>query len=98
MATEEDLRRVVTDVVNDTLSRMYTGQRAVAAAGDGRVFELVRDPVSGELVRRYIPRPAQIKLLRYVDGLAEADWTGDARQITDPEMVDEFNQLPTVGI
>lgn len=97
MATEEDLRRVVTDVCNDILARMYTGQRAVAAAGDGRVFELVRDAISGDLVRRYIPRPAQIKLLRYVDGLAEADWTGDARQITDAEMIAEFNQLPIVS-
>lgn len=102
MATEEDLRRVVTDVCNDILARMYTGQRAVAAAGDGRSFEVVRDPNATDpeeaLLRRYIPRPAQTKLLRYIDGIAEADWTGDSRQITDPEMVEEFNRLPIIGM
>lgn len=103
MATEDDLRRVVNECLNSKLAEFYTGQRAVAAKGDGRVFEVLRDPThtgggEGALVRRYIPRPAQTKLLRYIDGLAEAGFDGDVRTITDPEMLDEFNALPIIGL
>lgn len=96
MATEADLERVVTNCLNKMASSLYTGQRAAAATGDTRVFEVLRNPATGECVRRYIPRPAQMKLLRYLDALAEGDWTGDARQITDPEMIEEWNRLPVV--
>lgn len=104
--SEDDLnkiRGIVNDVVNEKLTTMYTGQRAVqgADATDGATYELLRDPTAetpdDALVRRYIPRPEQIGLLRYVDALAEADFTGNVRIISDPDMLAEFNRLPVVG-
>jgi murein DD-endopeptidase MepM/ murein hydrolase activator NlpD len=89
------IRDVMTDVVNDALALMYTGQRAVTDPEDTRIFEVVHDG-EGRLVRRYIGHPDQIRLLRYIDGLAEADWTGGARPITDPGMLREFRALPVV--
>jgi murein DD-endopeptidase MepM/ murein hydrolase activator NlpD len=100
--TPDDLnkiRDIVVDVVNDVLATMYTGQRAVVDPDDPRIFEVVRadDGQGGtRLVRRYIGHPDEIRLLRYIDGLAEADWTGDARKITDPGMLERFRALPVV--
>jgi len=89
------IRDVVTDVVNDALALMYTGQRAVSDPEDPRGFEVLRAG-DGKLVRRYIPHPDQVRLLRYIDGMAEADWTGDFRPITDPGMLEQFRALPVV--
>lgn len=95
MATEDDLRRVVREEFNTMAASLYTGQRACVGGSDARKMEVIRQPGTGELVRRVLPAD-QIKLLRYIDGLAEADWTGDARAITDPEMVATWDRLPVV--
>jgi murein DD-endopeptidase MepM/ murein hydrolase activator NlpD len=102
--TPEDIdtiRDVVNDVFNEKAASLYTGQRALSTAAGG-MYELVRvDHELGDncdtLARRHIPRPAQVRLLRYADALAEADATGDARMIHDPEMAAEFESLPIIG-
>lgn len=93
MATKDELRQVVNDCLNEKLAQYYTGQRAVSVPGDGRIYEVLRDG-EGQLVRRYLPSPAQINMLRYIDGLSEPDAFGDPRIITDPDMVEAFNALP----
>jgi len=95
MATEEDLRNIVHDVVNKALASFYTGQRAVHVDGDPAVYEVLRDG-EGRLVKRHITSPDEIALLRYIDGLAEPDWTGDARLIQDQAQVNVFKRLPVV--
>ena len=52
------------------------------------------------LVRRYIDsQSAEMRLRRYADHLAEADWTGNpARVINDPELADYFRTIPVVGL
>lgn len=95
MATEEDLRRVVEDVVNDVLGRMYTGSRAITIPDDPGVYELAFD-AAGRRVRRLIPSWDEINALRYVDAVAEADWTGSTRPVTDPAQVAAIRALPVV--
>lgn len=95
MATEEDLRRIVEDVVNDVLGRMYTGSRAITIPDDPGVYELAFD-AAGRRVRRLIPSWDEINALRYVDAVAEADWLGSTRPVTDPAQVAAIRALPVV--
>jgi murein DD-endopeptidase MepM/ murein hydrolase activator NlpD len=91
----DQIEGVVQGVINSALATMYTGQRAVSEPDDPRVFEVLHDG-EGRLVRRYIGHPDEIRLLRYIDGLAEADSLGGTRMITDAGMLEQFRKLPVV--
>jgi len=95
MATKDELREVVTEVVNDVLSRMYTGSRPITIPDDPGVYELTFD-AEGRRVRRLIPTWDEINALRYVDAMAEADWLGTTRAVTDPAQVAAIRALPVV--
>lgn len=94
--SQDDLNaitKVVDASINKALSSSYTGARALQVQGESEVYQLVYR--SGELCRRHIPRPAQISMLQYVDGIAGE--RGQApRVLTDPGDIAEFRQLPCV--
>ena len=89
--SQEDLDaigRVVDDKLNQKLSQMYTGQRALTVDGDPGVYEIGWDG-DGERIRRWICSNEEWGLLRYADQLAE----GNARKITDPGQAQAFKNL-----
>lgn len=91
MATEEDLRRVVTEVVNSVLTTMYTGPRLLRLPPDPRVFELVY--VDGNRYRRHVATQDEADALQWVDAVAGAP--GDPpRDLADPELAGAIEALP----
>ena len=87
------ITRIVDQSINSALASSYTGSRALQVQGESEVYQLVYK--SGELCRRHIPRPQQIGMLQYVDGLAGP--RGQApRVLTDPADIAEFLDLPEV--
>lgn len=95
--TEDDWNRMdqlVSSKINEAMKLNYTGARALCVDGEPGIFELVITG-DGEVARRHIPTPDQIKMLQWADHLAG---TGDgaARRITDPAMRAAFLDLPVV--
>lgn len=88
----EDLNKIA-EIVDERIAKLYTGQRALVVDGENDFFELVFDG-DGQLVRRYIASGDEMALRRFGDHLAEADWTGDARRITDQKMIEAFRAIP----
>jgi hypothetical protein len=91
--TDDDLAKI-SRIIDERLASYYTGQRALQVPGETAIYELVH--AGGDLYRRHIPEPGEMALRRYGDHLAEADWTGDARQITDPDLIDAFRRIPVL--
>jgi hypothetical protein len=88
------IRQVVNQEINRALASSYTGARALTIPDDPGVYQLVYR--SGELCRRHIPRPAQIGLMQYIDGLA-GERGSPPRMITDPADIEEFRSLPVIS-
>lgn len=96
--TDEDLdkiRHMTQDVVNDALAQFYTGSRPITIPDDPGVYELAFD-AEGRRVRRLIPSWDEIHALRYVDAMAEADFLGTTRHVSDPAQVAAIRKLPVV--
>lgn len=96
--TEDDWHRmetIVANKINEAMKLNYTGARALCVDGEPGIFEIVVTG-DGDLARRHIPNPDQIKMLQWTDHLAG---TGDgaARRITDPVLRREFLNLPVVS-
>lgn len=94
--SSEDLNQIksiVDNAINNALKNSYTGARALCTEGEEGIFELVVK--DGQVARRHIPNPDQLKMLQWVDHLAG---TGDgaARKITDETYRREFLALPIV--
>ena len=86
---------IVQNVVNDVVARMYTGSRPVTIPDDPGVYELAFD-AEGRRVRRLIPSWDEIHALQYVDAMAEADFLGTTRHVSDPAQVAAIRKLPVV--
>jgi hypothetical protein len=83
----DSIRKIVDDELNQKLSQLYTGQRALTVDGDPGVYEIGWD--AGERIRRWICSNEEWALLRYADQLAE----GGARKITDPGQAQAFRDM-----
>jgi hypothetical protein len=95
--TEDDFKRIsdiVSSTVNAAMKDNYTGARAVGAQGHEGLFEIVVTG-EGQVGRRHIPNPDQLRMLQWVDHLA-GDGQGASRNITDPVFIREFMNLPVV--
>lgn len=95
--TEDDwhrLEQIVDASINEAMKLSYTGARALAVDGDPGVYELVITG-DGEVARRHIPTPDQIRMLQWADHLAGTG-DGQTRRITDPAMREAFLALPVV--
>lgn len=96
--TEDDwdrMEQIVSAKINEALKLNYTGARALAVDGDPGVYEIVVTG-DGDVARRHIPSPDQIKMLQWTDHLAGTG-DGQVRRITDPKLRQEFLALPVVS-
>lgn len=93
--TEDDFARIeaiVDSAVNAAMADNYTGARALQVEGDPDVFELVVNG-EGQVGRRHIPNPDQIRMLQWTDHLAGSGQAA-VRVIKDPKHRAEFLALP----
>jgi hypothetical protein len=95
MASDDDVRRIVREEINSALALFYTGSRPITIPDDPGVYELTFD-AEGRRVRRLIPSWDEINAFRYVDAMAEADFLGQTRHVTDPAQVAAIRALPVV--
>jgi hypothetical protein len=91
MATEQDLRNVVSDEFNKKAAMLYEGSRLLRIPPDHRVFELVWH--NKQRYKRHVPTADECEGLQWVDAVAGSP--GDqARDITEPRYVAVFEALP----
>jgi hypothetical protein len=95
MASDDDVRRIVREELNSALAVFYTGSRPITIPDDPGVYELTFNG-EGRRVRRLIPSWDEINALRYVDAMAEPDFLGTTRPVTDPAHVAAIRALPVV--
>lgn len=88
------IARICDQSIHRALAANYTGSRALQIQGDPEVYQLVWK--SGELCKRHIPRPTQVGLLQYVDGIA-GERGQPPRMLTDPNDIAEFHEIPLVA-
>jgi len=94
--TDDDwarMQQIVSSAINEAMKLSYTGARALACDGEDGVYEIVIH--DGQVCRRHIPTPDQVKMLQWVDHLAGTG-DGSTRRITDPAMRQAFLALPVV--
>jgi murein DD-endopeptidase MepM/ murein hydrolase activator NlpD len=84
------IRDVVTDVVNQTLAKNYTGPRFLRDPDDHKIFELV--DVNGQRYKRHVEDQAEVNGLQWSDAVAGTP--GDAPRDITPDHRAYFDALP----